>query len=417
MIRRRSFLFVASLTFAALALPHSALAQETVKIGFAGALTGPVAAFGNDIKRAMEMAADEINAKGGIKGRKVELVTRDDEHDPVKTVAAFRNLIERQNVIAMIGATNSASMLAVAPLINDQYKIPVICVHTDAIDIINNQAQKEGRDNYLFRLGMYGDGQANFIVDSMVKKFGFKKVALLTWTAGWGQIGRKELTRRLTELNMKPVADETFESGDTDMTPQLLKIRNAGAEVIFHYGTVREAVAIFQTQRKLGDPRTAFVSSWGIAVPALWKAAGDLAEGTINSNVATVDGPQPPHRRAIIDAYHKRYNQEFDDTAGFFATYDAMMLYAIAMEQAGFEPKAVRAALENIPKFQGLSLNVNRPVFTKGRHDGTGLEDMMLGRWTSGKFLQVGFDDKGPYVNVKEGIKTYIDPKTFALKQ
>jgi len=147
------------------------------------------------------------------------------------------------------------------------------------------------------------------------------------------------------------------------------------------------------------------------------KAAGDLAEGTINSNVATVDGPQPPHRRAIIDAYHKRYNQEFDDTAGFFATYDAMMLYAIAMEQAGFEPKAVRAALENIPKFQGLSLNVNRPVFTKGRHDGTGLEDMMLGRWTSGKFLQVGFDDKGPYVNVKEGIKTYIDPKTFALKQ
>src|SRR5262245_26758787 len=121
MIGRRSLLFVASLTFAALVLPHFALAQETVKIGFAGALTGPVAGFGNDIKRAMEMAADAINAKGGIKGRKVELVTRDDEHDPVKTVAAYRNLIERQNVIAMIGATNSASMPAVAPLIHDQY--------------------------------------------------------------------------------------------------------------------------------------------------------------------------------------------------------------------------------------------------------------------------------------------------------
>ena len=416
MLTRRLFV-VCSLAVASLAVSRGALAQETVKIGFAGALTGPVAAFGNDIKRAMEMASDAINAKGGIKGRKVEIVTRDDEHDPVKTVAAYRNLIERQNVVAMIGATNSASMLAVAPLINDQYRIPVICVHTDAIDIVNNDAQKQGRDNYLFRLGMYGDGQANFIVDSMVRKFGFKKVGLLTWTAGWGQIGRKELTRRLTELGMKPVADETFESGDTDMTPQLLKIRNAGADVIFHYGTVREAVAIFQTQKKLGEPKTAFVSSWGIAVPALWKAAGDLAEGTINSNVATVDGPQPPHRQAIIDAYHKRYNQEFDDTAGFFATYDAMMLFAIAMEQAGFEPKAIRAALENIPKFQGLGLNVNRPVFTKDRHDGTALDDMMLGRWTNGKFLQVYFDDKGPYVNVKEGQKAYVDPKTFALKQ
>jgi len=180
MLTRRLFVVACSLAVAALMSARGAIAQETVKIGFAGALTGPVAAFGNDIKRAMEMAADAINAKGGIKGRKVEIVTRDDEHDPVKTVAAYRNLIERQNVIAMIGATNSASMLAVAPLINDQYKIPVICVHTDAIDIINNQAQKEGRDNYLFRLGMYGDGQANFIVDSMVKKFGFKKVGLLT---------------------------------------------------------------------------------------------------------------------------------------------------------------------------------------------------------------------------------------------
>jgi branched-chain amino acid transport system substrate-binding protein len=390
-------------------------AQDRVKIGFAGALTGPVAAFGNEIKRGMESAADEINAKGGIKGRKIEFVTRDDEHDPVKTVAAYRDLIERQGVVALIGATNSASMLAVAPLVNDQFKVPVICVHTDAIDIIQNQAAKEGRDNYLFRLGMYGDGQANFLVDSMVKKFGHTKVGLLTWTAGWGQIGRKELTRRLGELGLKPLADESFESGDTDMTAQLLKLRNSGAEVILHYGTIREAVSIFQTQKKLGEP-IPFVSSWGIAVPALWKAAGDLAEGTINSNVVTVDGPQPPARQAAIDAYRQRYNQEFDDPASFFATHDAMMLLATAMEQAGFEPKAIRAALEHIPSFHGIGLDVDRPVFTRDRHDGYAGEDMMLGRWTKGKFLRVAYDATGPYVTLDEGQKRYVDPKTFALK-
>jgi branched-chain amino acid transport system substrate-binding protein len=99
------------------------------------------------------------------------LVVRDDEHDPTKTVAAYRQLIERQGVVAMVGATNSASMLAVTPLINDQLKIPTICPHTDANDIITNQAAKEGRDSYLFRLGMFSAGQADFLIDNVVRNW------------------------------------------------------------------------------------------------------------------------------------------------------------------------------------------------------------------------------------------------------
>jgi branched-chain amino acid transport system substrate-binding protein len=400
----------------ALLLAGGVQAADTVKIGFAGPMTGPVAAFGNEIKRGIDMAIAAVNAKGGVKGRMFEVVVRDDEFDPVKTVSAYRDLIERQDVVAMVGTANSAAMLAVTPLLNDQYMVPAICVHTDATDIINNAAQKEGRDNYLFRLGMFGNGQADFIVDSMVKKFGFTKVGLLTWTAGYGQIGRKELTRRLGELNIKPVADETFETSDTDMTAQLLKLKAAGAEVILHYGTIREAVAIFQTRKKLGEPMIPFVSSWGIAVPALWKAAGDLAEGTINSNVVTVDGPQSPERAAVIAEYHKKYNQEFDDPASFFDAYDAVMLYSMAMEKAGFEPKAIRAALEQIPSYKGVGLSVDHPVFTKERHEGYTLEDMMLGRWTSGKFLNVSYDATGPYITPEAGQKKYIDPKSFNLR-
>jgi branched-chain amino acid transport system substrate-binding protein len=393
-----------------------AAADETIKIGFAGPMTGPVAAFGNEIKRGIDSAIEAVNAKGGVKGRKLEVVVRDDEFDPVKTVAAYRDLIERQNVVALVGTANSAAMLAVTPLLNDQYKIPAICVHTDATAIIHNQAEKEGRDNYLFRLGMFGSGQADFLVDSVVKKFGLTKVGLLTWTAGYGQIGRKELTRRLGELGIKPVADETFETGDTDMTAQLLKLKDAGAEVIMHYGTIREAVSIFQTRKKLGDPMIPFVSSWGIAVPALWKAAGDLAEGTIDSNVVTVDGPQSPERQAVIDAYHKQYNREFDDPASFFDAYDAVMLFSLAMDKAAFEPSAIRAALEDIPSYHGAGLSVDHPVFTKQNHEGYALDDMMLGRWTSGKFLRIGFDEKGAYVTPAEGAKRRIDPKTFALE-
>jgi branched-chain amino acid transport system substrate-binding protein len=413
---RRNAISIGAAMAAILLCASPVMADDTVKIGFAGPMTGPVAAFGNEIKRGVDMAIDAINDKGGVKGKKLEVVVRDDEFDPVKTVSAYRDLIERQNVIALIGTANSAAMLAVTPLLNDQYKIPAICVHTDATAIIHNQAEKEGRDNYLFRLGMFGSGQADFLVDSTVKKFGLTKVGLLTWTAGYGQIGRKELIRHLGELGMKPVADETFETGDTDMTAQLLKLKDAGAEVIMHYGTIKEAVSIFQTRKKLGDPMIPFVSSWGIAVPALWKAAGDLAEGTIDSNVATVDGPQSPERQAVIDAYHKRYNQEFDDPASFFDAYDAVMLYALAMDKAGFEPSAIRAALENIPSYHGAGLSVDHPVFTQARHEGYALDDMMIGRWTNGKFLRIGYDDKGPFVTPADGLKKYIDPKSFALR-
>jgi len=414
-VRTTTFLVAAVLLAAPLGA-GSSFAEDTVKIGYAGALTGPVSYLGNDMRRGAEMAIEKINAGGGVRGRKLELVVRDDEHDPVKTVASYRQLIERQNVVAMMGATNSAAMLAVTPLLNDQFKIPTICVHTDANDIINNQAAKEKRDSYLFRLGMFGRGQADFLVDSMVKTFGLQKIALLTWTSGWGTIGRHELTRRLGELGMTPVADETFDSGDTDMTAQLLKIKAAGADVILNYSTVPEAVAIFKSQRKVGGTPTPFASAWGIAVPALYKAGGDLIDGTINSNVVTVDGPQPPARQAAIEAYRAKYKQDFDEPAGYFDAYDAMGLFAAVMEKVGFEPEAIRAGLENLPSFHGLVLDVDRPPFTHDQHDSFTGKDMMLGRWTSGKFLKIAADNGALYVSPSGSDKAFIDPKTFALK-
>ncbi|MGA9456529.1 MAG: ABC transporter substrate-binding protein, partial [Pseudolabrys sp.] len=225
---------VAGVAGASIAAIGSGKAQD-VKLGFAGALSGPASFVGIEIKRGAEIAVDEINAKGGVKGRKLVFISRDDEHNPVKTVAQYRELVERENVVGIIGASNSASMLAVAPIVNDTLKVPVICPATDATEITENDAQKQGRDNYLFRVGMYGTGQGNFMVDTMVKKFGHKKVGLLTWTGGWGVTGRGELQRRLKENGLSPVADETFDNNDTDMTAQIIKLKNAGAESILNY--------------------------------------------------------------------------------------------------------------------------------------------------------------------------------------
>jgi branched-chain amino acid transport system substrate-binding protein len=391
----------------------SAHAQD-LKIGVAAALSGPASFVGTEIKRGAEIAIDEINAKGGVKGRKLILVARDDEHNPVKTVAQYRELVEREGVAAMIGASNSASMLAVAPIVNDTLKVPVICPATDATAITENDAKKQGRDNYLFRVGMYGTGQANFMVDTMVKKFGHKKIGLLNWTGGWGVTGRGELNRRLKEHGLTPVADETFDNNDTDMTPQIIKLKSAGAESILNYALVRENTFVVKTKEKLGDA-TPYVSAWGIAGPAFWKAAGASAEGVLTSTTVTIDGPQSPERMAFINEYRKRYNEDMSAAVFVVGAYDAVYLFKAAMEKNGFEPAQIRAGLENIPEFKGLVKHFKRAIFTKDRHNAVTEEDMIMTRWTNGKLLEIKFDSAGPYVEIDANTKKHINKSNMKL--
>jgi branched-chain amino acid transport system substrate-binding protein len=412
MIQRRTG--IGPVAVAAVLATFGAASAQDIKIGYSGALSGPASFTGLDIRRGAEIAIDEINAKGGVKGRKLVLVSRDDEHNPVRTVAQYRELVERERVVAMLGATNSASMLAVTPIVNDSLKVPVICPATDATAITENDAAKAGQDNYLFRIGMYGTGQANFITDTMVKRFGHTKVALLNWTGGWGVTGRTELQRRLKEHGLTPVADETFDSNDTDMTPQIIKIKNAGAQSILNYALVRENTLVAQTKQKLGDD-TPYASAWGIAGPAFWKAAGSAAEGILSSTTITIDGPQSPERLALIETYRKRYNQDMDAPTSVFGAYDSIYLYKLVMERDGTDPKAIRAGLENVPEFKGLIKDFKRPVFTKQRHNAITEEDMIMTRWTNGKMLEIKYDDKGPYVDIDEKTKKYLDKKNMAL--
>lgn len=416
---KRSMIKTAVLFAASTALmgfPGSSKAAEEIRIGLSAALTGPAAFVGVSIRRGAEMAIDAVNAKGGVNGKKIVLIVRDDEHKPVKTVANHRDLVEREKVIAMLGTTNSAAMLATAPIINDELKVPIVAPATDATKITENKAWEEKRDNYIFRLGMFGRGQANFLVNSMVKKFGYKKVGLLTWTAGWGVTGRGELNRRLKELGISVVADETYDTADTDMTPQLLKLKAAGAEVIINYGLARENAFVTRTKLKLRNT-TPYASAWGIAAPAFWKAAGSSGEGVLVSTTISIDGPQSPERRAVLKEYSRRYNGEtIDGPPFFFAAYDAINLLAKVIGKVGTDPKAIRDGLENVPEFKGLVVHFKRPVFTRQRHDALTEKDMILGRWTNGQLLAVKYDGKGPYVVLDSNEKKYIDTKTLALK-
>lgn len=406
---------VTIMAVALLATAFSVHAKDVVKIGLAAALSGPASAVGIDIKRGAQIAVAEINANGGVNGHKLKLISRDTEHNPVQLVTQYRELVERQGVVAMIGGSNSGSMLAVTPIVNNNLKVPVIAPASDATAITNNKAKKEGRDNYMFRVGMWGTGQANFIVNTAVEKFGYDDIGLLTWAAGWGQTGRKELERRLKEKGITPVADVTYESGATDMTSQLLKLRNAGADVILNYGLVRGNTFVAQTMEKL-DINIPYISAWGIAGPAFWEAAGDAAEGFMTSTTAGLGGPQPSDRVKFIKKYHERYGEDIGTAAFTLGAYDAVKLLKIAMGNYGFKPPQIREGLEHISEYNGLLRNFNRPVFTEDRHHALTVEDMVMARWTNGELLKVKYDGKGrPYVTPGRSTKKYIDPSDMSL--
>jgi branched-chain amino acid transport system substrate-binding protein len=412
---RRTTMAALGSAIAAPMLRSSAFAQTgPIKIGYAGALTGPAAFTGVDIRRGAELAIADVNSRGGIKGRKLELVPRDDEHNPVRTVAQYRELAEREGVVAMVGATNSASMLAVAPIVNDTLKVPVIMPATDATAITENDAAKAGRDNYLFRVGMYGTGQGNFMVDTAVRKLGFTKIGLLNWTGGWGVTGRGELNRRLRELGMTPVADETFDSSDTDMTPQIIKLKNAGAQCILNYALVRENTFVVQTKQKLDDT-TPYISGWGIAGPAFWVAAGKAAEGVLTSSTITVDGPQSPERAAMLEKYQAMFKAPMEAPTSAFGAYDAILLFAEVMARDGIDRDAIRKGLENVPRFKGLIKQFDRPVFTRDRHNAMTENDMIMCRWTDSKLLEISYDAGKPLVMIDAKTKRMLNPTDLRL--
>lgn len=390
-------------------------ADDVIKIGQSTALSGPAATWGVGAKRSASMAVEEINAAGGINGKKLVLISRDSEHNPVKSVANSRELVEKEHCVALLGGSNSASMLAVAPIINTELKVPLICPATDANKITENAAWEKGEPNYMFRYGMYGRGQSNAMVRFAVEKFGYKKIALLTWTAGWGVTGRGAILERLKQLNIVPVADETYDTADTDMTPQMMKIKAAGAQVILNYGLPRENTYVLRTKAKIAFDAP-YISAWGIASNSFWNAAKQFAEGAMTTTTVTPDGPQSAKVQKFLASYRKQFGNNLEAIPATFAAYDIVYLLADVIKKVGTDPDKIREGLEQVNHFDGLVKDFKRPVFTAKRHNAfIWDQDFILCRWTSGKLLKVMFDDKGPYVMIDANTKKYIDKKTGRL--
>ena len=244
-------------------------------------------------------------------------------------------------------------------------------------------------ENYIFRNSANDTIQSSMIVHEAIENRKFKKVAILADSTNYGQLGREDLEKALEKKGIKPVAVEKYNLKDVDMTAQLLKAKEAGAEVVLTYGIGPELAQIANGMEKLGW-KVPMIGSWTLSMGNFIDNAGKNGNGARMPQTFIQD-PNTPKRKAFIDAYVKAYHPPGDRMPSAVSAaqgYDSIYLLAAAIKQAGSTdgPK-VRAALENMnEKIDGVVTTYNKP-YTKDNHEAITADITVFGEVKDGKVV------------------------------
>ena len=362
------------LTLGAIALAASslncsfALAADPIKIGVAGPFTGGSSSMGVSMRDGVRLATDEINKAGGVLGRQILLVERDDEAKNERGVQIAQELINKEKVTAAVGYINTGVALASQRFFQDA-KIPVM--NNVATGSLITRQFDDQPENYIFRNSAHDSIQAPMIVEEAITRRGFKKVAILADSTNYGQLGRADLEKALQEKGIKAVAVEKFNIKDVDMTPQLLKAKEAGAEAVLTYAIGPELAQIANGMTKLGW-KVPMIGSWTLSMANFIDNAGPGGEGA-RMPQTFIQEPTTPKRQGFIVNYLKTFNPKnsrIDSPVSAAQGYDSVYLLAAAIKQAGSTdgPK-IKAALEDLKApVEGVVTTYNKPFSAKD-HD------------------------------------------------
>ncbi len=340
----------------------TAMAASPIRIGGLFAVTGPASFLGEPERNTAQMVVKEINAAGGIKGHPVQLITYDTQGDVTKAVQAATRLIKEDKVVAIIGPSTTGDTMAVIPLV-EKAKIPLISCSA-GIKIT------EPVKRWVFKTAQNDSLAVGKIYEHLAKRR-INKVALLTVSDSFGSSGREQLKAQASKYGIKIMSDDTYGPKDTDMTPQLTKIRNVQAQTLICWGTNPGPAIIARNARQLGMKIPIYMSH-GVSSKKFIDLAGSAAEGIIlPSGKVLVAGLLPDtdkQKRSLLSFvrnYQKQYKKEGDHFGGH--AWDAMMLLKSAMEKGAFTPDAIRVQLERTRNFAGIGGVFN---FTPKDHSG-----------------------------------------------
>lgn len=374
-----------TITAAALAALAGMAAAQDIKVGFNGDLSAsPSAQSGTAGVLGVQAAIEDINAAGGVLGRKLTLVIRDDLSQPPKSIQNMTELIDSEKVIAVFGPTNSGNALAWKHIPN-QKKVVSMGMIGSGTDITKPMAPDA--ENYMFRISMVDREQVVGLM-AYAKKAGAKKLGLLAETTGYGQGGLKDMQELAALQGLEVAATERMAVSDTDVTSQLNKMKAAGVDTIVVWAQGTPTGQLMRSMEKVNFfPRV--LSSWAADNITFFDAAGKtLAE-------------KPIFMRTMVEAVTPKQKALFERTKAKLTApsaftfvvhgYDAVQVLAAAMRQAGTTTDGIkiRAALESLAApVEGIKKTYVQP-FSKTHHEGLTASDLAFVKWSDGKLVQV----------------------------
>lgn len=328
-------------------------AQAPVKIGVIQPLSGPVAASGNYVRMGAEIARDWINARGGISGRKVELVIEDNKSDPKEAASAAEKLIVRDRVPAIMGAWGSSMTLAAMPKL-EEYGVPMVVETSSAASIT-----KRGNP-WIFRISPPSEMEA-LGLERYVDKLGVKKADFLAVNTDWGRGAVGAFGDMLKKKGAVVGAAEFMDQAATDMNAQITKIKATGGDTLFLTTAVEQITLVMKQAQEQRLGRKIITTGGSSSPTQLIKQAGAAAEGSYHLLFfmpwfpeAMPDGKLA---KAFVDEWAKR-GHPFEGLTEGFRGHDGIATIAEAIKVAGKdEPKAIRDALWKVSL-----MGVNGPI-------------------------------------------------------
>lgn len=338
---------------AAIALgAFSVQAAEPIKIGSVLSVTGPAAFLGDPELKTLQLYVDNINKSGGVIGRPLQLVHYDDGSDANKANGFAKRLIDDDKVDAIVGGTTTGATMSMVPLV-EKAGVPFVSL-AGAVVII------EPVKKFVFKTPHTDRMAAEKVFEDM-KKRGITKVALLSETSGFGQSGKKETEAVAGKYGIVLVANETYGPKDTDMSPQLTKIKNTeGVQALFVFGLGQGPAIVTKNYKQLGM-KLPLYQSHGVASDEYLKLAGPAADGVRLPSPAQLIPEKLPAKdpqKPVVTSYEKTYKAAYKSDVSTFGgyAYDGLMLIVDAIKRAGSTDKAkVRDALESTKGFVATS--------------------------------------------------------------
>lgn len=358
--------------------------EPPIKVGSVLSVTGPAAYLGTPELNTLQMYVDELNKSGGVLGRPLTLIHYDDGSDASKANGFVKRLIDDDKVDFIVGGTTTGSTMSMVPLV-ERAGIPFMSL-AGAVVVIDPVKK------WVFKASTT-DRQAAERVFMDMQKRGISKVALLSETSGFGQSGKKQSEEVAKKYGIKFVVQETYGPKDTDMTPQLVKIKNnPDVQAVFVFGFGQGPAIVTKNYRQLGLSHPLY-HAHGVGSEEFIRLAGQAAEGVyalapglmIGATLAN-DDPQ----KNVVQDYIKRYTERFKEDVSMFGgmAHDNFLIAIDAIKRAGTTDKAkVRDAIESTKGFIGTGGEI---TMSPKDHMGLGVDSLRLlqvkdGKWTEAK--------------------------------